>query len=637
MLASRTIVVTIFVQVFGLISTSSAQQHYADSLLQILATSPNDTTKVMLLNDLVLSLRDKDPNAALDYALDASALAKELDFQKGLGSILQNLGWIYYRKGDFTDALENSLEALEINRQFNDSTVVANCLNNIGAIQYERKQFASAISYFKRGYILSRMLNDNAIMSRSLNNISFSYLALKQLDSAEYFVRLAIEEGDKARDRFKTGFSDRILGDIYFEKGEYSLALETYLECLNGARQRDQNSLIASTLHRVARAYLKLKQPDKALTYLLENAEKTRKLGYKDELEKTYALLIDAYVQKNDIRRAFESQSQYIAIHDSLFNENNSQQLAQMESRYEDAIKEARIELLTKDKELQEEEIWLQRITIYSSLAGVTLLGVLVFILLNFNRKVTRANKELGERNEEVRTQTEQLSQLNTTKDKLLSIIGHDLRSPINGLRGLIELASKGALTQEEFQEYSVKVKQNLDYLSDDLDNLLVWARSQLGSMSTLSQNIPLAKAVAYKVSLFEAIARSKSIALEADVADDVQVYADPNHLSIILRNLISNAIKFSSAGGTITIKGITKDDKVLMSVTDRGVGMSAEDVRLVTEGKDFTRPGTGQEKGIGLGLVLVKEFVTKNNGRIVVESELKKGTTFIVELPRQM
>jgi two-component system sensor histidine kinase/response regulator len=620
-----------------IVSPSLAQQspRYADSVLQILATAPEDTSKVMLLNDLVLSLRDRDPNAALDYASDAKTLAEKLDFQKGLGSILQNIGWIYYRKGDFAEALENSLKALEINRQFNDSTVVANCLNNIGAIQYERKQYASAISYFKRGYILSHELKDNAIMSRSLNNISFSYLALKQLDSAEYFVRLAIEEGDKAKDRYKTGFSDRILGDIYFEKGQYPLALETYLECLNAARQRGQNSLIASTLHRVGRAYLELKQPDQALTYLLENAEKARKLGYKDELEKTYALLIEAYVQKNDVRHAFESQSRFIAIHDSLFNENNSKQIAQMQSRYEDEIKEARIELLTKDKELQDEEIWLQRITIYSSLAGATLLAVLVFILSNANRKVTKANKELAERNEEVRTQTEQLSQLNSTKDKLLSIIGHDLRSPINGLRGLMELASVGALTREEFQEYSVKVKQNLDYLSGDLDNLLIWARSQLGSMSTSQQPILLTEAVADKVRLFDAIAASKNITLKAEVGEGLHVYADPNHLSIILRNLISNAIKFSNAGGTIVIKGIAKENKVLLSVIDCGVGMTGEDVSLIAEGKNFTKQGTGQEKGIGLGLILVKEFVVKNHGKLSVESALKKGTTFTIELPR--
>lgn len=610
------------------------QASYTDSLTNILKSAREDTTKVVILNDLIVSLRDKDPNKALEYASEAKALAEKLDFQKGLGNVLQNTGWIYYRKGDYADALENSLKALEINRKFNDSTIVANCLNNIGAIQYERKQYPGAISYFKQGYILSRELNDNAIMSRSLNNISFSYLALKQLDSAEYFVKLAIAEGDKAEERYKTGFSDRILGDIYFEKGQYEMALETYLGCLDQARQRGHNSLIASTLHRVGRAYLKLNQPDKALRYLVENVGKTRKLGYKDELEKTYALLIEAYVQKNDIRHAFEAQSKYIAIHDSLFNENNSRQLLQMQSRYENEIKEARIELLTKDKELQDEEIQLQRITIYSSLAGVTLLAVLVSILYVSNRKVTKANKELAERNEEVRTQAEQLSQLNTTKDKLLSIIGHDVRSPINGLKGLMDLASVGGLTQGEFQEFSRKVKQNLDYLSGDLDNLLLWARSQLGSMSTAPQNISLASMVADKVSVFETIGGSKNVTLKASVENDIHVHADPNHLSLILRNLISNAIKFSHTGGTIVIEGKQVGSKVLLAVIDYGVGMNPEDVQLITEGKDFTRPGTGNEKGIGLGLVLVKEFVAKNDGRMIVKSEAGKGTSFIVELP---
>ncbi len=611
-----------------------SQKDDADSLSVALRAAREDTTKVVLLNELVLSIRDKDPGKAFELSQQTKQLAEKLGYQKGLGNTLQNIGWIYYRKGDYPLALKNSLDALAINKAFGDRASVANNLNNLGAIQYEQKQYANAVSYFKQGYTLSRAVGNNAIMSRSLNNISFCYIALKQLDSAEYFVKIAIDEGIKAGDVSKAGFSERILGDIYFEKKEWKRALESFTKCLASARQNDQTSLIVSTLHRIGRTHLKLNKPDAALPYLLENAIIAKQLGYKDELEKTYALLVDAYVQKNNLAQAFHYQTLFIQIHDSLYNQNSAQQIAQMESRYKDEIKEAKIALLTKDKQLQEKEINSQRTVIYAFIFGMAMLGILAFILFTSFKQVSKVNRELAEKNEEIVTQSEQLGQINLTKDKLFSIIGHDLRSPIASLRGLMGLVSGGNLSQEEFIETSQKVRKNLDYLSEDLDNLLNWAHSQLGGQHPNPKYVSLENVVIEKINFLLPIAAEKNIYLKYQKLSGIEMLIDPDHLALILRNLISNAIKFSHPGGTILVQAEIKSETVSLSVSDEGVGMSEDELLKLFRADDhFTNPGTQKEKGMGIGLMLVKEFVDKNGGKIDVKSETGKGSTFIIEM----
>jgi Signal transduction histidine kinase len=302
--------------------------------------------------------------------------------------------------------------------------------------------------------------------------------------------------------------------------------------------------------------------------------------------------------------------------------------------KYESDIKQAQIDLLKKDALLKEEELKGQRAWNYIFLSGLTVVTIIGFMLYYSNRRAAKMNLILTDKNEKINFQTQQLGELNATKDKLFSIISHDLRSPLASLRGLMGLLNESNLTQAEFVQISKTLKINLDYVSDDLDNLLNWARTQLKGFEPTFELNSLRKVIDEKFNLYSQAAQEKEITLENRISDEIEIIADRNHLGLIIRNLIGNAIKFSNTGGSIVIDGRIEKGRAIISIADTGMGMTEQEVKnLFFIGTHFTKPGTHNEKGLGIGLLLVKEFVEKNKGTISVTSEAGKGSIFTIAL----
>ncbi len=606
---------------------SFSQNKAADSLIRVALSASFDSTRVLLLNDAAAALRESDKNLALKYAEEAQDLATKLGFRRGMGYVLENIGWIYYRTGNYYKALEISNEALQINQEFGNTKQMAKCLNNLGAINSEQELYAVGLDNFKKAYRLSKEANYRDIMSRSLNNAAYIFFKMGQLDSSRHYVQRAIDE--HINDKYLSTFAQRILGDISFEKGDYSDALKNFEICLEGAKEQNNNFLKTSTLYRLGKVYLKLNNPDKALTYLNENLPIAQKFGFKVELENTYRYLSEAYAVKKDYTHAFEFQNKYHALHDSTAKQKNNEQIATIQAKYDSEIKNTQIKLLTENSKLQ-------RIWIYIGVVGLFFLLILVAVLVRNNRRAEAVNRLLAEKNGVINEQRQQLIGLNSTKDKLFSIIGHDMRSPLASLRGLMDLVGSEAMTQDEFVEMSKKLRKNLDHVHSELDNLLNWAQTQQKGLKPIFEKILLYDAVKDKINLHSDSIKAKAIEIVNDVDKDVCVHADKNHLGLVLRNLIGNAIKFTHPKGSIKVNCSGEGDQVKVSVADTGTGMSNEELnKLFKAGSHFSKHGTQNEKGIGLGLLLVKEFVELNNGTIEVTSSEGKGSTFTLILQR--
>jgi two-component system, sensor histidine kinase and response regulator len=611
----------------ALAGQSFSQSRESDSLMRVALAAPFDSTRVLLLNEAAVALRESDNNLALKYAEEAKELAIRLKFRRGMGYVLENIGWIYYRKGNYYKALEISNEALQINQEFGNKREMAKCLNNLGAINSEQELYAIGLDNFKKAYKLAKEVDYKNVMSRSLNNVAYIFLKMNQLDSSRYYIQRAINEN--VNDKYRSAFAQRMLGDISLEKGDYKSALTNFEICLMGANEQNNNFLKTSTLYRLGKLYLKLNNPDQALVYLNQNLPIAQKFGYRIELENTYRYLADAYAAKRDFTRAFEFQSQYHAMHDSTARQKNSEQIAIIQTKYDSEIKNAQIELLTENSKIQ-------RIWIYAGVVGLFILLVLVAILIRNNRRARIVNKLLAEKNSVINEQTQQLIGLNSTKDKLFSIIGHDMRSPLASLRGLMDLVSSAAMTQDEFVEISKKVRKNLDHVHSDLENLLSWAQTQQKGLTPSFQDVLLHEIVQEKIELYSESIQVKAIEVGSAVDSKTYVHADKNHVGLVIRNLIGNAIKFTHPKGAINVISSVEGDKVKVSVSDNGTGMSSEELnRLFNAGSHFSKPGTHNEKGIGLGLMLVKEFVELNNGTIEVKSKEGEGSTFTFFLQR--
>lgn len=612
------------------------QQDRADTLENLVKYSRRDTLKLQYLNELVAVLRDRDSKRALPYALEALELAKSFNNSRYIGAALENLAWIMYRKGDYSHAFLLSAEALKTYESLHDLSGISRCYIHIAAFQYEQKLYPQAIDNFRKAYEMSRQIADTATLARSLTNISFTFLNLQQLDSAKFYARQALSVSNKTANQYGIASALRTLGDVAMKERDYQTALQHFERALTISTGIKNTFLQTSTLHRIGKLHAECNRTDQALQYLLHTIALAKQYGHNDDLERTYKLLADLYDRKHDIRKAYEYQSQYLQLHDSLNNQRNSEQMALMQARFDSEMKGTKIELLTKEAQLKQEEINSQRVWLFVYVGSLCLLGLLALVLFYNYQLKRRANHGLEEKNKEIQRQTVELSNLNGTKDKLFSIISHDLRSPLSSLRGLMDMVIAGVLSKEEFLPVARSLKHSLESVQENLDNLLYWAQSQLKGLQVNPESFLLKPMVDEKIKLFQEVSRAKDITITNEVSGDVAVFADKNYIRLVFRNLMANAIKFSTHGGNIIIRQQSFDDTVEIAVSDDGVGMSAHDLaKLFNAETHFSNPGTLKEKGIGIGLLLTKEFIEKNEGTIRVTSELGKGSTFTFTLRR--
>lgn len=256
--------------------------------------------------------------------------------------------------------------------------------------------------------------------------------------------------------------------------------------------------------------------------------------------------------------------------------------------------------------------------------------SMMVLALLFFKNEQLSYQKQVEEKNRE-------LESMNQTKEKLFSIIAHDLRSPIGQLKSSLEMVNKEYITPEQFMQVSDKLSSQVDQLYGTLDNLLRWSVSQFKGIKVLSEKVSLHRLIAHQaVQFLKQSLDQKNIQLHTEELQQQQVWADPDHLTLIFRNLITNAIKYSYPHGTITIRAYPAKDQVVVEIRDNGMGMPA-DVRdsLFSAVDMVSNTGTSNEKGTGLGLKICKEFAEKNQGKIWVESTPGKGSSFFVSFPK--
>jgi signal transduction histidine kinase len=247
----------------------------------------------------------------------------------------------------------------------------------------------------------------------------------------------------------------------------------------------------------------------------------------------------------------------------------------------------------------------------------------LTFAFINFFLKVNRDYQR-------------ELMELNMTKNKLFSIIGHDLKAPLNTLNGVLSLLNNKYLDQEEFYQISGKLQESTQSLHSSLNTLLQWSLSQMKGITANPVPLDAAELVQELLPLYSETAQQKHISLTVAVPPHSLVYFDPNHLALVLRNLISNALKYTPAGGSIIISAETVADQLVLAVADTGIGLPEEGMQaLFSTRLNKSRKGTQGESGTGLGLVLCQEMVILNRGRLWASSVLGKGSTFFVSLPR--
>jgi signal transduction histidine kinase len=270
--------------------------------------------------------------------------------------------------------------------------------------------------------------------------------------------------------------------------------------------------------------------------------------------------------------------------------------------------------------------IGLAEVTI-SVIYGLIAFSILGNIVFRTGRAVRRRNAALEEKQKE-------LAESHAVKDKLFSIIAHDIKAPINSLKGFLSLMNSNALNKDEQAQLLKNIDHHFNNTSELIDNVLLWARTQMNGITLTKELIDVKMITDKAVELLQTQAQKKEISIDNQTPNH-KVFADPNMLELVFRNLIGNAIKFTPQKGMVGISAVIENDKTTFCVEDNGIGISKEVMpTLFRLDKTFTTLGTDKEKGSGLGLSLCKDFIAQHEGRLWLESEEGKGTKFFFTLP---
>jgi signal transduction histidine kinase/streptogramin lyase len=285
----------------------------------------------------------------------------------------------------------------------------------------------------------------------------------------------------------------------------------------------------------------------------------------------------------------------------------------------------------------------------YAYAAYIVLLIALVVVIIRWRErrlvreksileeKIGERTAEIARKNKSLEEQTAMLNELNATKDTFFSILAHDLKNPFASLYSLSELAVKNyeEMDDKEKQILLTKINKSTELIYDLLDNLLTWSRSQKGEIDYRPEHINLMNMVDVNINLHRVPAEKKGIKFLTEVPEDLSANGDREMISTVLRNLINNAVKYSHSGGNIEIKAGEKSDFIEVMVRDEGVGLAKEKAEKIFRiDTKYKSHGTAGEKGTGLGLIICREFVERNGGRIWCESDEGAGATFIFTIP---
>lgn len=273
----------------------------------------------------------------------------------------------------------------------------------------------------------------------------------------------------------------------------------------------------------------------------------------------------------------------------------------------------------------------------FSRLLDLSVNMVVSLAILGFTAILLKQNYD--RERQKVEQHAEELKNLNATKDKFFSIISHDLRNPFSNLLGLSRQLSEDldSYTPEELRERIKLIEESSKRGYELLENLLEWSMSQRGNIKFNPLRLNLSDVINESVSILENQVKVKNINIITEVNGDLSVYADYNMLKVVLRNLITNAIKYSHPDGSVIVRAAIKNEnEVEISVKDKGVGIPEDEIaKLFRIDTKYTTPGTSNEFGTGLGLILCKEFIEKHNGKISVESNVSSGSIFRFTLPK--
>jgi signal transduction histidine kinase len=607
--------------------------------IQDLEHPPQGNGSILLLDSISTEYYDNLPDSALYFAKIALSRSIRNKYLLGQVKALSFISKVNYQKSEYDLSLNAGLEELRLSKIINYEEGKASSLNCIGLIYLVQNNFQYAMENFKKASKINKKLKDHKRLAANYINIGICLAKLQHPEKAIQPLTEACKLASEVKDLNMLTIANNWLGETNYLLGNHDKAMVYFASVIeNKSYQNDwQNSFAFSGL---ANTYLAKGDAKNAIKYGQRGLFYAKKIEAKWDIERSLNVLYRSYAASKDYEQAFTYLELDKKYSENLFNDKNESEinalhLKQQQVENKDLIKQNRID---------QQQISLNRILIISAcILTVSLLIIILLVYRNYQQK-NKVNKQLkintkniAKQNKLIKAQNEELSQLNSTKDQLFSVIGHDLRSPFASIIQTMHLIKDNDLTKDEIAFVMDKFFEKITLTATMLDNLLLWANNQKDGIKGNFKVLNLSATVSETLSLLNLVALEKRITVSHGDSTDVTINADTDHIKVIFQNIIGNAIKFTGEGGKIDISYENDDEFVHVHIKDNGVGIPADKLSNLFKvaGEDISTYGTKNEKGVGIGLMLVKKFIEENNADLKIFSEPGKGTEFVLSFKK--
>lgn len=683
-------IITLFTIILS-ITSSYSQKTDIDSLAIQLAYQSADSLKVDTSISLIKGLfHNKEYDRALQYIIKSEKLSNTLKYREGIAEITYYKSLIYAQKGDYINAISGYEKSKGLFNTLGNALGVAKVNNSIGLIEIKRGNYTKGLQYSLSAIDELEKRNLKEDLKIAYGNLANAYYEIKDYDKAVSFYLKALQIQDLVNDIHGINESNRKLAELYSIKKEHRRSIEYYEKVIKNIKSVN-DSLKGNIYTKLGGEYLKFRNYESASEYLIKGyninfksnnksgllmslinlgdlnlqqdrlkmAEKqllqagkiAQNLNNKEELLRQYKLMKSLDSIKKQFDKAFVWQRKFYELKDNMKETDNlvnpvikdKKETLDLNLNLSEPKTEVK-EIIVKDEAalIKSEEKYDRLQLIFYALLGILILAIAFIVLIYLKRNTSvKYAQELEEKNikielqnEAFQEQTKHLENVNNVKDKLFSIVSHDLKDSLSSINGFIDLMKDGTLSREEFDNLIPELSENANNASLLLFNLLNWSKSQMQSLKPSPSLFDVQEVFEDKVKLVEQRIESKGITL-ADRSLRDFAYADRSMFEIIIQNLLANAIKFSKNGDTITISNHISNGSCIISIADSGIGISKQNIDKLFKGNSFTTMGTNNEKGTGLGLSICRELVELNGGKIWVESTVNVGSTFYVQLPK--
>jgi signal transduction histidine kinase/Tfp pilus assembly protein PilF len=579
------------------------------------------------------------------YYQRSLTIARKNKDEKQLALLLPSLGKYFISEGKLNLALRSYQEAFNISMSLNDPFLSADICNHLGGLYLELKEFEKAMDYQRRALQYRLDMNYPGELAKSYNNIGKIHLCLKQLDSAEIYFSKSLKLCQKTD--YKKGLVKALtnLGEVNRIRGRMIKSSGYLFEAFEIAMSIGYDNGIAEASLDLGELFSARKHLDSAIVYYNIALDKYGKTNYNEDLLRTYKGLYTSYLAKSDYKTALGYHESILETEKKLLDVENKRQLAIVNISFDTERKEQDYKVLLKDHELQASLIKSKNTFIWLIVAvlGFTILLCLYvynrfYIKKKANKKLEDLNLTITDQNIQLKNLNKDIESVSKEKDKLFAIISHELRNPLYWLQNLAEVLSRkhNTMPADKISKTLISMDESAKNVYHLMDNLLHWSRSKLNRVHPKKLRHNLFKLITDVTRMYETFLQQKEISLSVDISKDIYIRVDADLFACVLRNLVSNAIKYTPNGGIINLEHEQHKDFVTVIISDSGKGMAVSDLKTIfkDDNSGISMPGLMQEKGSGLGLKLCKDFVEMNDGRIWVESTEGRGTKFFFTVP---